>query len=65
MQPSDGAEVLLEVDSETFDIRRLRLSSFDGSISEFVFDAVQTNRNLDEELFDFVPPPGIRVVEGF
>ncbi len=62
---SDVETVLLEVDSETFDIRRLRLSSFDGSISEFVFDAVQTNRNLDEELFDFVPPPGIRVVEGF
>ena len=61
---SDVEAVVLEVDPETFDIRRLRLSSLDGSISEFVFDAVQTNRNLDEELFEFVPPPGIRVVEG-
>ena len=61
---SEFVGVLLEVDAATFDIRRLRLSSTDGSVSDFVFNQVQTNRDLSEELFDFVPPPGIRIVDG-
>jgi len=62
---SDVETVLLEVDPETFDIRRLRMESIDGSASDFRFDGVETNGGLDEELFDFTAPPGVRVVEGF
>jgi outer membrane lipoprotein carrier protein len=61
---TDFDEVLLEVDPETFDIRRIRLTSIDGSVSDFVFNQVVMNRGLSDELFDFVPPPGVRVVEG-
>ena len=64
LRESDFDEVLLEVDPETFDVRRLRLRSIDGSVSDFVFNQVKVNRDLSEELFDFVPPPGVRVVEG-
>ena len=61
---SDFEEVLLEVDPETFDIRRFRLTSIDGSVSDFVFNQVETNRGLEESVFEFEPPPGVRIVEG-
>lgn len=61
---SEVEEVLLEVDPSTFDIRRMRLRFFDDSITDFVFEAIRTNRGLDEELFDFVAPPGVPLVDG-
>ncbi len=62
---SEVEEVLLEVDPSTFDIRRMRLRFSDDSISDFVFGAIRTNRGLDDELFEFVPPPGVSLVDGF
>jgi outer membrane lipoprotein-sorting protein len=54
----------IEVDPDTFDIVRFSLESDDGYSSEFVFRNVKSNEGLDEELFRFVPPPGVRLVEG-
>lgn len=62
---SEIERVLLEVDPGTFDIRRLRLTSLDGSVSEFAFGDIETNRGLSGDLFEFVPPAGVRVIEGF
>jgi outer membrane lipoprotein-sorting protein len=61
---SDVDAVLLEVSPTTFDIRRLQLTYGDGSISEFIFNRVETNVGLDRSLFDFVPPPGVQVIDG-
>jgi outer membrane lipoprotein carrier protein len=61
---SDVEEVELEVDPTTFDIRRLQLAYVDGSRSEFIFDRVETNRGLDRDLFEFLPPPDVEIVEG-
>lgn len=60
---TDVEEVLMEVDPGTFDIRRLRLSYRDGSITEFVFNEIETNSGLDQSLFEFVPPPEAEVIE--
>ena len=61
---SDIEEVLLEVDPETFDIRRLRLVYRDESVSEFLFDGIRTNTGIEESRFRFEPPPGVDVIEG-
>ncbi len=63
-ESDDFRSLRLEVDSETYDIVRFVLESDDGYSSEFVFRNVNSNENLDEELFRFVPPPGVRLVEG-
>ena len=60
---TDVDEVLMEIDPATFDIRRLQLSYRDGSITDFVFNQIETNRGLDRSLFDFVPPPEAEVIE--
>ena len=57
-------EVLLEVDPDTFDIRRLRLTFSDGSTMELVLDQIETDVELDESIFDFEIPPGVDVIEG-
>ena len=61
---SDVDEVVLDVDPATFDIRRLRMTYVDDSVSEFVFDRIETNTGLDRSLFEFMPPAGAEVVDG-
>jgi outer membrane lipoprotein carrier protein len=56
--------VRIEVDSQTYDLVRLVLHSGDGYSSEFVFQSVVSDEGLEEELFRFTPPPGVRLVEG-
>ncbi len=61
---SDVDEVVLDVDPLTFDIRRVRMTYVDSSVSEFVFDRIEINSGLDRSLFEFVPPDGTEVVDG-
>jgi outer membrane lipoprotein carrier protein len=61
---TDLKELIMEVDPQTFQIRRLVLDHSDGSHSEFTFSNIQTNTGLKSTMFDFKVPPGVQVVEG-
>jgi len=61
---TDLKELVMEVDPENFQIRRLILDHSDGSHSEFIFSNIRTNTGLKPSLFDFKVPPGVQVVEG-
>jgi outer membrane lipoprotein carrier protein len=61
---SDIEEIGLEVEPDTFDIRRMVFRFVDGSFQELILGEVRTDSGLDDELFEFSPPPGVRVVEG-
>ena len=62
---TDLKALVMEVDPQNFQIRRLVLDHTDGSRSEFVFSNIRINTRLKESLFDFEVPPGVQVVEGF
>ena len=61
---TDLKELIMEVDPQNFQIRRLVLDHTDGSHSEFIFSNIQTNTGLKASLFEFKVPPGVQVVEG-
>src|SRR5262245_38869519 len=61
---TDLKELIMEVDPQNFQIRRLVLDHTDGSHSEFIFSNIQTNTGLNASLFEFKVPPGVQVVEG-
>jgi outer membrane lipoprotein carrier protein len=61
---TDLKELIMEVDPQTFQIRRLVLDHSDGSHSEFIFSNIRTNTALKSTLFDFKVPPGVQIVEG-
>jgi outer membrane lipoprotein carrier protein len=61
---TDLKELLMEVDPQNFQIRRLILDHSDGSHSEFIFSNIRTNTGLKGSIFDFKVPPGVKVVEG-
>ena len=44
-------------------IRQVRVTGFDKSILEFVFDGEKMDPSLDSKLFQFKPIPGAQVVE--
>ena len=60
----DLKELIMEVDPQSFQIRRLILDHNDGSHSEFIFWNIRTNTGLKATLFDFKVPPGVQIVEG-
>jgi outer membrane lipoprotein carrier protein len=62
---TDLKELVMEVDPQNFQIRRLLLEHHDGSRSEFVFSNIRTNTGLKASQFDFKMPPGVQVVQGF
>lgn len=61
---TDLKELIMEVDPQTFQIRRLVLDHSNGSHSEFTFSNIRTNTGLKSTLFDFKVPPGVQVVDG-
>lgn len=46
------------------EISRIVVKEIDGSMTEFQFSDMQQNVALKPELFRFVPPPGVEIVEG-
>ena len=60
----DFTEFIIEVEPQSFQIRRLVAIHMDGTRSEFMFMGIQTNTGLKESLFHFTPPPGVEVLEG-
>jgi len=61
---SDLTELIMEVEPESYLIRRLQISRNDGSSFEFRFSNIRVNSGLKADLFDFTVPAGVRVVEG-
>src|SRR5437867_4626983 len=61
---TDLTEVVMEVDPENYQIRRLLLAHSDGSRSEFVFSNIRIDVGLRSSLFDFKVPPGVQVIDG-
>jgi len=61
---TDLNELIMEVDPQNFQIRRLMLDHSDGSHSDFIFSNIRTNTGLKASQFEFKVPPGVQVVEG-
>jgi outer membrane lipoprotein carrier protein len=61
---TDFQEILMEVDTADYLIRRLLLTHSDGSRSEFIFSNIRINTGLQASMFDFKVPPGVEVVQG-
>jgi outer membrane lipoprotein carrier protein len=61
---TDLKELIMEVDPQNSQIRRLVLDHNDGSRSEFIFSNIRINTGLKPSLFDFKVPAGVQVVEG-
>ena len=61
---SDVTELIMEVEPQSYLIRRLQLSRSDGTRLEFRFSNIRVNSGLQSNLFDFKIPDGVRVVEG-
>jgi len=57
------SDVLLEVTPE-HQIRRIKISSVDGSTTEYRFTDQKEDIPLDDARFHFVPPAGVETVEG-
>src|SRR6185312_6980707 len=55
--------VLLEINPAS-QIVRIQVEELDGSITTFLFQGIQENVPVSADLFHFVPPPGVEVVEG-
>jgi outer membrane lipoprotein carrier protein len=62
---TDLKELIMEVDPRNFQIRRLLLEHMDESRSDFRFSNIRINTGLKDAQFEFKPPPGVQVVEGF
>lgn len=56
------AFLVLELDSQTFDLRRVAIRDTGGSTTEFFFSDVTTNVKLDNKLFQFKIPKGVEVI---
>jgi len=57
-------QLMMEVDPKTFLIRRLVMKHSDGLTRDFQFSNIKPNTGLDESLFKFKAPAGVRVLEG-
>ena len=56
-------QVQLEI-TPSDEISRIRVEEIDGSVTEFQFSDMQQNIAVKPDLFHFVAPPGVEIVEG-
>lgn len=56
------ADVLLEI-SPSFRIDRIVIQEIDGTSTDFRFSKAEENIAVADNLFRFVPPPGVEVIE--
>jgi len=61
---TDLAELFMEVEPQSYLVRRLVISHDDGSRSDLRFSNIRVNSGLKSSLFDFKIPDGVRVLEG-
>lgn len=66
LTPRDGeadyAFLVVELDRETYDIRRIVIREATGNTSEFLLTGVRTNIKVDKEKFRFKIPEGVEVI---
>ena len=63
-KPEPGYSFLvLELDQETWDLRRLLIRETTGNTSEFLFTNVETNVKIENSKFRFKTPKGVDVVQ--
>jgi outer membrane lipoprotein carrier protein len=55
--------VVLEINPND-QIVRIAIEEIDGSVTEFTFRDIQENVAVSSNLFHFIPPPGVEIVEG-
>jgi outer membrane lipoprotein carrier protein len=57
-------ELIMEVEPQSFLIRRLVLTNDDGSRNDFRFSNIRVNSGLKASLFEFKAPAGTKVLQG-
>jgi outer membrane lipoprotein carrier protein len=66
LTPVEGGEdqprIVVEVDPDTYFLRRVELHDVNGSVSNFVFSKIQANTGLKDELFVFQVPKDVEVI---
>lgn len=55
--------MVLELDEETWELRRLIILETNGNISEFLFSNTKTNMKINNSKFRFKPPKGVDVIQ--
>ncbi len=61
-QPSEYSFLALELDPQSYDLRRIIVREPGGSTSEFLLSGVITNTKFDNGLFQFKKPKGVEEV---
>jgi chaperone LolA len=61
----DLEHVKIEVDPVGYKVRRLMLRQSDGTRMEFIFRNIDDKTKRETGFFQFRPPPGVPVVDGF
>jgi outer membrane lipoprotein carrier protein len=56
--------ITIEVNPQTSLIDHMAILYTDNSTTEYVFLNIEVNRNIPASMFEFTPPPGIRVIQG-
>jgi outer membrane lipoprotein carrier protein len=56
-------KMLLYVDAQTFQVRRALILDAQGNRNRFDFDAPVVNQPVDATEFNFIPPPGTKVIK--
>jgi outer membrane lipoprotein carrier protein len=60
---SDYNFLVLEIDRETWDLKRILIRESGGITQEFLFTNVAANAKIDDGKFRFTPPKGVDVLE--
>lgn len=61
-RPARYEKLRIWVDARDHLVRRFEIVQPNGSVRHFELRNLQVNPDLDDELFEFTPPPGVRVV---
>ncbi len=59
---AEYGSIVIECDAGTYDVRRMILRERTGNMSEFEFENLQTNKDLDRKQFVFKIPKGVEVI---
>jgi outer membrane lipoprotein carrier protein len=57
------SEIVLWVDEENHHLRKLSYRDEVDNQAEFIFDTIEFNLGLKEEEFNFIPPPGVEIID--
>jgi outer membrane lipoprotein carrier protein len=59
---TDKPRVVVEVDPESYFLRRVQLRDINGGVSDFVFSKIRANAGLKDEVFVFQVPKDVEVI---